>query len=236
MSENNNQPPTNPNPIIGTIITCVLFAVPLAIAYNSFIYNRKGWMPGLFLLASIYAFGYIATLLFYRMVIKNDAKGQINKINSQTARWILGNVSFAFMIVVITLIAISIYPDFVKIFENTLGYWFIGIFGREEVARSIFTSPTFEAINETNPTAIHYGFLLTLLNPANIESFIESIQNPNTAPPFGEKLPLDFKIRGLNDADKLRQLIAMKYTFGHYTWIYLASVVSLIVSFISVTL
>ena len=29
----------------GVIITCIVFAVPLAIVYNFFYFNRPGWFP-----------------------------------------------------------------------------------------------------------------------------------------------------------------------------------------------
>jgi len=223
---------------IGVAVSCLAFSIPLAIVYNFCYYKRAGVVANLILFVVVFLLGYIVTLMFYRAIVMNTLDAEINKIGSSTAKFVLGVTFSAFMIVAITMFAIGANGKLIEIFENTFGYWFIGIWGLEELANKIFTSKTMDPIraNVANSRDFNYNFLITRINPANLEEFKNYAQNCDKM--GGSKLPLDFDLvfKTQDQIDKLEDLVYLKNTAGHFAWVYLSSVVALMISMISVTM
>ena len=227
----------------GMILSCLLFAVPLGLVYNFFYYKRSGYLPNILLFFIVYLLGYTVTLMFYRIAIKNDATAQIDKINSNKALTIMGTSLASFMILALTMFSLGVAPSLVSIFENTFGYWFIGLWGLSDLANSIFSSPTMDAIKDkTNPRDFNYNFLVTRINIKNLQDFITYGQTCNqraaaTGTASAQSLlPLDFDLRFTDQGqvDKLTNLVYLKNAFGHYMWVYLTSIISLMISMITV--
>jgi len=225
----------------GVFLSMVLFAIPLALVYNFVFYKRSGILPPIILFILSWLLGYIATLLYYRISLKNDANAQIDKIDKAKALSILGTPLASYMIVALTLIGLAIAPSLINIFENTLGYLFIRLWNVKELCNDIFTSPTLDRYKDTSDTKyFDYGFLITRINKENVEEIFEYAKTPKdkrTTKPF----PLDFDIAFGNTStpkniEKLRSLVELKRSFGHFSWIYFTSVISLFLSMISVTM
>jgi hypothetical protein len=140
--------------------------------------------------------------------------------------------------------AISINPGLIKIFENTIGIWFIGVMGNSELINESFSSEIFSGLSELNDSNVfNYNFLLTRLNETNIGPFVEYFQKEcdgKTDEKTGVDFPFDFKPnfegKSMGNLTKLRDLVETKRTVGYFTWIYLTSIVSLMISIISITM
>jgi hypothetical protein len=234
MSSNSDKPDVllnNPDKIgsfsLGIFITCIAFTLPLGLMYSMVFYKKKAWYRVIFLYGAVLGLGYITCLLFYRMALKEDKEAQINKMNGQDALFVLYNTLAGFVVVLITIFALSTNPSLVTIFENTLGYLFIHAWGVTELCNGIFVSDKFSEYSNINPREFNYNFLITRINTQNVEEFINSEKmNEDT------NLPLDFKMhfQTTDQVEKLRNLVHLKYSFGHFVWIYLASIVSLIIA------
>lgn len=222
----------------GVILICALFSIPLAIAYSLFYHKRGGFFNGLILLAVVFLLGFTTNLMFYRVSVMNDATAQINNMDKNSALFVLGVTAAAFMIVVITLFAIGVNPSLITIFENTFGFQFIHFFGLTDLTSKIFTSKTMDPIQKNvNPSDFNYNFLITQINTTNVEEIIEYACGKGKSTD-DTKFPLDFslKFKYEEDKQKLRDLVYLKNTFGHYVWVYLSSIVALFVSMIGVTM
>lgn len=229
----------------GVFLALVLFAIPLGLIYNFVCYKRSGILPLIILFIVTMLLGYVATLLYYRISLRNDPSGKIDKISWPTARNILGVTFASYMVLALTLVALAVAPNLVKIFENTLGYWFIGLWGLRDLCNEIFSSPTLDTYKDTSDSKyFNYGFLITRMDKDNIDKIIDygrqnsGANSKSKGVEISETLPLDFDIV-LSDQtiiQKLKNLVYMKYAFGHFTWIYLTSIVSLLLSMISVTM
>lgn len=227
--------------VFGAILMCIIFAVPLALVYNFFFYKRSGFFSNFILIVATYLLGFLATLLYYRIVIMNDVEAQINKMSRYTVSYIAKVAFFAFKIVAITIIAITVNPSLVTIFENTLGYWFIGLFGLTPFTQKIFSSKIMEPIkNSSDPMEFNYNFLITRMDIFNVSKFINYAKECNK-PGYeddNEMLPFDF-VLNLTTEEQMQQLedfVYTKYTFGHYMWVYLASVISMVISITAITM
>lgn len=224
----------------GIFLTLVLFAIPLGLIYNFVFYKSVNYigMKLVFLFIMSWLLGLIATLLYYRISLKNDANAQIDKINFGTVLNISGLTLAAYMVVAITLLLLFIAPSLVKIFENTLGYWFIGLWGLQNLCNQIFTSKLLDEYKDTTDSKyFNYGFLITRIDRDNVQSILEYAKKQDKSGKTGI-LPLDFDIQISDDtlANQLQNLVDMKYYFGHFSWLYLTSVISLFLSMISVSM
>jgi len=220
---------------IGLILTCIAFIVPLGL-YFSFVYSPDG-SSGTFLaiLVGTFVLGFITNMLYYRMAVLNSStpfdKSQIKNVASITAA--------SFMVLFLTMFAIGINPGLITIFENTIGIWFLSIMGNGPFINEIFQSKVFSNLSEMSDSKIfNYNFLLTRLNQDNIEKFVEFFKkkcNETEGQTYDVDFPFDFQPKFYNEGQlfKLREMVETKRTVGYFTWIYLTSIVSLMISIIS---
>lgn len=225
---------------IGFIVTCITFIIPLGL-YFSFVYKADGSF-GTF--AAIFfgslALGIIVNLLFYRSVVLKKSE----VLDKSQIKVIVKITIISFMVLLLTMFAISINPGLIKIFENTIGIWFIGLMGNSELINESFSSEIFSELSEVNDSnTFNYNFLLTRLDETNINNFIEYFtkdceEKKNTD--YGVDFPFDFKPnfdgKSMGNLMKLRDLVETKRTVGYFTWIYLTSIVSLMISIIAITM
>lgn len=229
--------------VFGAILMCIIFSVPLALVYNFFFYKRSGFFSNFILIIVTYLLGFLATLLYYRIVIMNDVEAQINKMSRNTVSYIAKVVFFAFKLVAITIIAITVNPSLITIFENTLGYWFIGLLGLTPFTQKIFSSKIMEPIkNSSDPMEFNYNFLITRMNIFNVSKFINYAKECNNTNNEWQEdedaLPFDFTLNLTTEEDmqQLEDFVYTKYTFGHYIWVYLVSVISMVISITALTM
>jgi len=218
--------------LIGYIGTVFAYIIPLFIVYH-FVYNRSGGVFSLLLLfAMTYLVGVLVCLLFYRMAVLGKS-GQIADMPRSTVLKVMGTSFGAYMIVGITIFAIAFNPNLVKIFENTVGFTYIQLFGANDFANEIFRSKSFGALNENN--AFNYGFLLTAFDVKNIKQFVQASSSPTTDT---SKLPFDFEFNNLDKAniEKLEEYVYTKHRIGHFTWVYITSILALTISFVAMTM
>ena len=225
---------------IGFIVTCITFIIPLGL-YFSFVYKADGSF-GTF--AAIFfgslALGIIVNLLFYRSIVLKKSE----VLDKSQITYIVKMTTISFTVLLLTMFAISINPGLIKIFENTIGIWFIGVMGNSELINESFSSEIFSGLSEVNDSNIfNYNFLLTRLDETNINNFIEYFtkdceEKKNTD--HGVDFPFDFKPnfdgKSMGNLLKLRDLVETKRTVGYFTWIYLTSIVSLMISIIAITM
>ena len=228
--------------LIGYIGTILGYLVPLILVYN-FAYSRTGgFFTFLFLFVMAYLIGFLACLLFYRMAVLGKS-GQIANMPRSTVIKVMGTSFASFMIVAVTIFAIGFNPNLVKIFENTVGYSYIQLLGAGEFANSIFTSPILDQLNdETETKYFNYAFLLTAFDTKNIQQFIQASMNKvggeQEQTTTTNNLPFNFTLKPLekDKIEKLEEFVYTKHRIGHFTWVYLTSVLALTVSFISMTM
>ncbi len=236
----------------GIVISCLLFIIPLGLIYN-FVYQgtQGGIVPNFFVFLLSYLLGFVANLLFYRMIISNDMSGQINQIQYNTVLYIMGLTLCGFTVLLLTLFALAVAPTLVTIFENTFGYWFVGIMGLSDLTKRIFESPTLDpyiqGIGHEYPS-FDYNFLITRINNENVDAVIDvmrqnlennrrSTNNETVKDTISSKLfQLDFRVIGnpKEDGDRLKYFVKLKRTFGHFMWTYFASIISLMISMVAV--
>ena len=228
--------------LIGYIGTILGYLVPLILVYH-FAYSRSGgFFTFLFLFVMAYLIGFLACLLFYRMAVLGKS-GEIANMPRSAVIKVMGTSFASFMIVAVTIFAIGFNPNLVKIFENTVGYSYIQLLGAGEFANSIFTSPILDQLNnETETKYFNYAFLLTSFDTKNIQQFIQASMNKvggeEQTTTTTNDLPFEFKLKPLekDKIDKLEEFVYTKHRIGHFTWVYLTSVLALTVSFISMTM
>lgn len=235
----------------GIVISCLLFIIPLGLVYN-FVYQgtRGGLVPNLLVFLMSYLLGFVANLLFYRMIVSNDMTGQINKVQYNTVMYVMGLTLCGFTVLLITLFALAVAPSLVTIFENTFGYWFVGIMGLSDLTKKIFESPTLdpyiEGVGHEYPS-FDYNFLITRINNENVDMVIETMRQnlakdktskgkPEKDPITSKLFQLDFRVIGnpKDDGDQLKYFVKLKRTFGHFMWTYFASIISLMISMVAV--
>ena len=176
---------------IGFFVTCITFIIPLGL-YFSFVYSPDGSL-GTFIaifLGSL-ALGFIANLLFYRSVVLKKSE----TLDKSQIKYILKITTISFMILLLTMFAIGINPGLIKIFENTIGIWVLGIMGNNQFINEIFSSEVFSGLSELNDSNIfNYNFLLTRLNETNIDNFIDYFKK-KCSETKGETPGVGFSIR-----------------------------------------
>ena len=145
-----------------------------------FVYSREGGiLSKFFLFFCTYAVGVLICSLYYRIsVLGNTPNASISSEQTQTI--MMATIS-SYMIVAITIFAIGFNKGLVEIFENTLGYLYIQIFGANQFANELFSSAKFDPIiNDTSSSDFNYGFLLTRFTSRDIQEFINSLTIDNT--------------------------------------------------------
>jgi hypothetical protein len=222
--------------LVGILVTCVVFFVPVAIFYR-FLYFKTtvGLFSGLALFFVIYVAGALANALFYRMVILGDEKMQIDKMSMRSLARVFSITFAGFLgILGITMSTVALNPSMVDVFENTIGFWYISGSKLSELLAKLFVSPTFDKFNGS----LSYDFLITKMNQTNIDSLIgtiEEVQCGDDALKTAAGFDFTFKKhpQAKKNIDELRELVDLKYSVGHFTWVYIGSVFSLMVSMVA---
>jgi len=244
MSEehNHNKTKTKPNDILTLFIICIAFSVPLGLWF-SVVYDSSGGIGNSMLIfMGAYSIAFIVTLLYYRVSVQDDVEAKVDKISKGKVTYIAGTTFASFIILLMTIVILAINPDLVTIFENSLGIWVIGLLGYSDFMNEIFKSSIFGKLRESSDSAIfNQNFLLTLFDEKNIEPFIEFFKKDcgkqeKSIP--GVEFPFDFYPVFENEGQltKLLNLVKMKRLVGYFSWVYLTSIISLLVSLISVTM
>ena len=133
-----------------------------------------------------------------------------------------------------TFMAISLIPNLVEIFENTVGYNWINMFYNLKEKMKIIKSRTYP--NFDVPSHI----LITKFDEENFNNMFSGLMEQNVSGNTNEMV-LDFFIDVKPDdinkkkevQETLFQLVKVKQKMGHFTWIYLSSFASMIVSLIA---
>lgn len=218
-------------------IIVIVFPVPLALIYAFCFYKKTFWYRGLILFALVTALGYIANLLFYRTMIMKDKEAKIDKMSRKDALYVFWNTLAAFVIVAITMFGIGTNPNLITVFENTLGYQYIQLWGLTSLMNDIVQSKLFDSIDSNQ---FSYNFLITQINVENVDDIIKMSDSKDVSTGPSDKFPLDFRIVFDNDKnvklsqqEKLRNLVATKNAFGHFMWMYLSSIVAMLVAILA---
>lgn len=218
------------------------FIVPLGLWFSMVYTVSGGVVNSLLLFFGIYGLALLVTLLYYRMGVQDDVEAKIDKISSGKVKSIMATTFASFCILLITLLVLAMNPELVTIFENTIGIWVLGVLGHSGFLTEIFKSELFSQLQEESPKMFNQNFLLTCFSNDNIGPFMEyykkhcsgeAVQNETNV-----SLPFDFRPHFTNEGQlfKLRSLVAQKRTIGYFTWVYLTSIVSLVISITSVTM
>lgn len=215
-------------------IIAIVFPVPLALVYTFCFYKKTFWYRGLILFALMLGMGYIANLLFYRTMIMKDKEAKIEKMSRKDALFVFWNTLASFVIVAITMFGIGTNPNLITVFENTVGYLYIQLWGLTALMNDIVQSNLFEKIDSNQ---FSYNFLITQISVDNVEDIIKMSDSKEGATGPSEKFPIDFRIVFDKEKDvrtdqeeKLRNLVGTKNAFGHFMWMYLSSLVAILVA------
>jgi|TARA_B110000008_G_C16952804_1_gene557012 hypothetical protein len=241
-TEKDNAPKSKPNIILTLFILCIAFVVPVGLWF-SVVYSEGGGIANLFFIfAGVYGFTLLTTLMFYRMGIQGDKKDDITKINKNKLNSIAGTTFASCSIVLTTLFILAVNPSLITILEDSIGIWVLGIMGYRGFMNKIFKSELFSKLDEYSDSKIFdSSCLLTRFNKDNIDTFIKFFKescNKQDQTSFGVDFPFDFTPVFENEGqlDKLKKLVDMKRLIGYFSWVYLTSIVSLIISVIAVTM
>lgn len=241
-SHNESESKVKPKFLLTLILLCIGFSVPLGLWFSVVYDSNGGLSNSMLIFLGAYAIGIVITLLYYRMSIQDDTEAKIDKLSKSKVSSIAGSTFAAFLVLFITIIILAINPDLITIFENSIGIWVIGILGNSGFINEIFKSSIFGKLRESSDATIfNQNFLLTCFNEKNIDIFVDHFkedcgkQEQGTP---GVDLPFDFYPVFENEGQlsKLQGLVKMKKMVGYFSWIYLTSVISLLVSLIGVTM
>jgi len=236
---NNNK---KPNVTLSLFLICIAFIVPLGLWF-SVVYSEGGGISNmLFIFGGVYGFALLVTLMFYRMGIQGQEKGDIGNISKNKLNSIAGTTFASCSIVLTTIFILAVNPSLITILEDSIGLWVLGIMGNRGFMNTIFKSEIFSNLNEYSDVKIFdSSCLLTRFHKDNIDTFINYFKencNKQDQTSFGVDFPFDFKPVFENEGqlEKLKSLVSMKHLIGYFSWIYLTSIVSLIISIIAVTM
>ena len=244
MSEDHshNESKSKPKYLMTLLLLCIGFSVPLGLWFSVVYDSEGGFGNSMLIYLGAYIIGFIATLLYCRMAVQDDTEAKIDKISKSKVSSIAGSTFAAFLVLLITVVILAINPDLITIFENSIGIWVIGILGYSDFINEIFKSSIFGKLRESSDATIfNQNFLLTQFNEKNIEEFVkffkEDCGKQEQSTP-GMDFPFDFYPVFENEGQlsKLQSLVKMKKLVGYFSWIYLTSVISLLVSLIGVTM
>ena len=215
-------------------VIVIVYPVPLALIYMFSYHKSTSWYRSIILFALATGLGYIACLLFYRTMVMKDKEAKIDKMGAKDALFVFWNTLAAFVIVAITMFGLGTNPNLISIFENTIGYLFIHVWGLDGLMSEIVKSKVFDGLDVRN---FNYNFLITQVNMDNVEDIM------NSDGKSGLNSPLDFRFEFDKEGGKkasqkklLESLVYTKNTVGHYVWIYLSSIVAILVSALACTM
>ena len=242
MSEEHNETEKKPKFLMTLFIICIAFSVPLGLWFSVIYDSSGGFGNSMLIFLGTYILAFICILFYYRMAIQDDMEAKIDKISSSKVNSLAMTTFASFLILLITIVILAINPDLVTIFENSIGIGVIGLLGYSDFINEIFKSNIFGKLREASDSSIfNQNFLLTQFTQENIEPFIDFFKkdcgNQDKSTP-GIDLPFDFYPVFENEGQlsKLQSLVKTKRLVGYFTWIYLTSVMSLLVSLIAVTM
>ena len=233
----------------GVIVTSLLFFFPVGLFYMFIFYKSSlAFIDGVYLFATIYLIGAIACLLYYRFIVVGDDKMEIDKMDLGTVSTVFQKSFAAFFgILGFTLVAIALNPSMVRIFENTVGYMVCQWWGVNELLQKMLRSDLFDKVSndlakDDMDQYMNYDFLITLWNQEDKEKLKETIESTCSKKSGSEafkRRDLRFDFYWNSDTitkEKLDELIGfidLKYYVGHFTWVYIASLFSLLTSLVA---
>lgn len=244
MSEEHDDNVTKSKPkyLLTLFLICIAFSVPLGLWFSVVYDSTGGIANSMLIFLGAYAIGLVCTLFYYRMGIQDDVEAKIDKMSNSKVKSIALTTFAAFLVLLLTVFILAINPDLITIFENSIGIMAIGILGYSDFINEIFKSSIFGKLRESSdPSIFNQNFLMTLFTQENVEPFIDFFKkdcgNQEKSTP-GIDFPFDFYPVFENEGQlsKLQSLVKMKRLVGYFSWIYLTSIISLLVSLIGVTM
>lgn len=231
-----------PNELLALVLICLGYIIPLGLWF-SVVYSSSGaFSNSIFIFAGAYGIALLVALLYYRMGIQDDVEAKIDKISGSRLRSVALTTFASFMILLVTIVILAINPDLITILENSVGIWCLGVMGYSGFVKEVFKSKVFSKLNEEGDQDIfNYNFLLTCFNQQNIKQFVDFFKqdcSQQEGEVMGIEFPFDFEPNFKNEGqlELLEKLVNQKRLIGYFTWIYLTSIVSLIVTIISITM
>jgi hypothetical protein len=241
-SHNESELKPTPKFLLTLILICIGFSVPLGLWFSVVYDSTGGFANSMLIFLGAYTVGLVITLLYYRVSIQDDTEAKIDKMSKSRVSSIAGTTFASFLILFVTIIILAINPDLITIFENSIGIWVIGLLGYSDFINDIFKSSIFGKLRESSDASIfNQNFLLTRFNEKNIDVFVdyfkEDCGKQEQSTP-GVDLPFDFYPVFENEGQlsKLQSLVKMKKLVGYFSWVYLTSIISLLISVIGVTM
>ena len=241
-SHNESELKPSPNFLLTLFLICIGFSVPLGLWFSVVYDSTGGLANSMLIFLGAYTVGLVITLLYYRVSIQDDTEAKIDKMSKSKVSSIAGTTFASFLILLVTIIILAINPDLITIFENSIGIWVIGLLGYSDFINDIFKSSIFGKLCESSDASIfNQNFLLTCFNEKNIDVFVdyfkEDCGKQEQSTP-GVDLPFDFYPVFENEGQlsKLQSLVKMKKLVGYFSWVYLTSIISLLISVIGVTM
>ena len=243
----NGDPAKFQSAIGGVIVTAILFMFPVGLFYMFIYYKSQvAFVDGVYLFLCIYVIGSIASLMYYRFIVGNDDKIEIDKMSMGTVAAVFGKCFLAFFgILGFTMLALALNPGLVRVFENTVGFAVCRSWGVNDLLNKMLKSDIFSKISDgmakdDKDEYMNYDFLLTMWNISDKEKLEENIRaacKDSNSAASKRDLRFDFywKTKGITEESlkELMDFIDLKYYVGHFTWIYIASTFSLLVSLIA---
>jgi hypothetical protein len=232
--------------ILGIVVTSIVFFFAVGLFYMFIFYKTNvAFIDGVYLFMCIYVTGAITTMLYYRFIVVGDDKMEIDKMSLGAVSAVFGKCFVAFLgILGFTMIAIALNPSLVQIFENTLGYGVCRSWGVNTLLNQMLRSHIFDEVVRDMPPEdkqqyMNYDFLITTWSINDKEKLRKDIADA-CADKNSRKRDLQFDFFWVPDTittqkvDDLMGYIDLKYYVGHFTWVYIGSLFSLLVSLVSV--
>ena len=232
--------------IFGVFVTAILFFFPVGLLYLFIFYKSKfAFIDGVYLFAAIYLIGAVATLMYYRFVVTDPGNLEIDKISLGVVSTIFGKCFTAFFgILGFTMLAISLNPSMIRIFENTVGFSVCRWWGVNKLLNQMLKSEIIDKLTggmslDDREEYMNYDFLLTTWNLSDkdaLEKTIRAACKDKNAKQSDLNLDFSWNVEFITE-EKLKELmdyIDMKYYVGHFTWVYIAATFSLLTSLIAV--
>lgn len=154
------------------------------------------------------------TILFivYRLILGGSPQHYKN---------VYGCISVCFFTTVfITFILLELFPYLVTIFENTIGY--LWICSRPYSHVSDFNNLFDQNTKYPDGYEISYKFLITLMSLYNMNHVLDDFKHTLTQTEINK---IFIKPDSIPDNKKISELCFLKYSTGHFVWIYFASLV-----------
>jgi hypothetical protein len=232
----------------GIIVTALLFFFPVGLMYM-FIFHKSelAFLDGVYLFMAIYAIGATTTLMYYRFIVVGDDKIEIDKMSLGVVSAVFGKCFAAFFgILGFTMVAVALNPSLVRIFENTVGFAVCRMWGVNDLLHKMLKSELFDKVSSglsgnDKEAYMNYDFLLTTwTDKAELETMIRAAcQDKKAGVGVARKRDLRFDFYWNAETitneniTELMKFIDLKYSVGHFTWVYIGSLFSLLVSIVA---